>query len=113
MKSFKRMSKLRFLHLDRVNLTGSFEHTLENLRWLCWDWCPLKCLPSDFYPQKLVILELPHSKMRVMWEQSKVGTEYLFLLLIEYVVSYIYEHLCENSGLISPTCTHFTGFTGL
>ncbi|KAL1809929.1 hypothetical protein ACET3Z_026919 [Daucus carota] len=67
-ETFKRMSKLRFLQLGVVNLTGSFEQTLEDLRWFCWDRCPLKCLPSEFYPHKLVILEFPHSNMRTMWE---------------------------------------------
>ncbi|WOH10111.1 hypothetical protein DCAR_0729573 [Daucus carota subsp. sativus] len=66
------MSRLRFLYLEVVNLTGSFEQTLEDLRWFCWDRCPLKCLPSEFYPHKLVILELPHSSMRTMWEPINV-----------------------------------------
>ncbi|XP_063943078.1 disease resistance protein RUN1 isoform X2 [Daucus carota subsp. sativus] len=71
-KSFKRMSKLRFLYLNNVNLTGSFKQTFEDLRWLHWECCPLKCLPSDFYPGKLVILEMPRSNMRMMWELNMV-----------------------------------------
>ncbi|XP_017234964.2 disease resistance protein RPV1-like isoform X2 [Daucus carota subsp. sativus] len=73
METFRRMSKLRFLYLKGVNLTGSFKHTLEDLRWFCWDRCPLMCLPSDFDPQKLVILELTHSKIRTMWELNMVS----------------------------------------
>ena len=73
------MSKLRFLHLDCVELTGSFEEKFENLRWLCWKWCPLEYLPSTFYPQKLVILELPHSKLRTMWELDMVGIMTIFV----------------------------------
>ncbi|KAL8090391.1 hypothetical protein AgCh_039750 [Apium graveolens] len=72
-ETFRRMSKLRFLYLKGVNLTGSFKQTLEDLRWLCWDRCPLICLPSEFYPQKLVILELTHSKLRTMWELNIVS----------------------------------------
>lgn len=30
----------------------------------------MKCLPSTFHPQKLVILELPHSKMTTIWMQN-------------------------------------------
>ncbi|KAL8101932.1 hypothetical protein AgCh_033727 [Apium graveolens] len=67
-ESFKKMSKLRFLYLKGVNLTGSFEHAFEDLRLLSWEGCPLKCLPAEFYPEKIVILELPCSKMRTMWE---------------------------------------------
>ncbi|XP_074357550.1 disease resistance protein RPV1-like isoform X1 [Apium graveolens] len=71
-ESFKRMSKLRFLYLNNVNLTGSFEQTFEDLRWFHWVHCPLECLPSNFYPQKLVVLELPFSNMRTMGEQNMV-----------------------------------------
>ena len=71
-ETFKRMSKLRFLYLKNVDLTGSFEHTFIELRWLYWEHCPLKCLPFDFSPQKLVCLELPGSKMRSMWELNMV-----------------------------------------
>ncbi|WOH09196.1 hypothetical protein DCAR_0728651 [Daucus carota subsp. sativus] len=66
------MSKLRFLYLKNVNLRGSFEQTFENLRWLRWECCALKCLPSDFCPQKLVTLKLPHSEMRSLWELNMV-----------------------------------------
>lgn len=76
---FKRMSKLRFLYLKNVNLTGSFELTFEGLRWFCWDFCPLKCLPSDFCPEKLVILDLPNSSMRTLWELNMVGTVSMLL----------------------------------
>lgn len=79
-ETFKKMSKLRFLYLKDVSLTGSFEQTFKDLRLLCWNNCPLKCLPADFYPQKLVILELPWSKMRTMWELTMVGIVSMFLL---------------------------------
>ncbi|KAL1828159.1 hypothetical protein ACET3Z_006571 [Daucus carota] len=72
-EAFKNMCNLRFLYLKKVNLTGSFEQTFENLRWLYWEFCTLNCLPSDFDPQKLVILELPHSNMRSLWELNKVS----------------------------------------
>lgn len=78
-EAFKRMGKLRFLYLKNVTVTGSFEQRFEDLRWLCWEYCPLKCLPSEFYPQKLVTLLLPHSKMRTMWELNMVSTVSMFL----------------------------------
>ncbi|KAL1809090.1 hypothetical protein ACET3Z_026080 [Daucus carota] len=65
-EAFKRMSKLRFLHLSYLNITGSFEQKLEDLRWLQWYWCPLKYFPSEFHPQKLVVLELHGSTMTKM-----------------------------------------------
>ncbi|KAL8090840.1 TMV resistance protein N-like [Apium graveolens] len=71
-ESFKMMSKLKFLYLNNANLTGSFEQTFEDLRWLCWIYCPLECLPSKFCPQKLVELDLSYSKLRTMGEENMV-----------------------------------------
>lgn len=73
-EAFSGMSNLRFLRLKGINLTGNFDQKLENLRWFCWEMCPLTCLPSEFCPQKLIILELPRSKMRALWELNMVGT---------------------------------------
>ncbi|KAL8087615.1 hypothetical protein AgCh_037676 [Apium graveolens] len=70
--TFKRMRKLRFLKFEKVNLTGSLEQKFEDLRWLNWKHCPLECLPSEFYPQKLAILELTYSNIRTMWEVNMV-----------------------------------------
>lgn len=75
-ETFKEMSNLRFLHLDG-DLTGSFEQIFEDLRWLRWDWCPLTGLPSEFDPPNLVILELPNSKIRQMFELNMVCFEYV------------------------------------
>ncbi|XP_063946963.1 disease resistance protein RPV1-like isoform X2 [Daucus carota subsp. sativus] len=72
MDRLRRMTKLRFLYLDGIILTGKFKLTLQVLRWFCWNECPLKCLPFDFCPEKLVILELPKSKLTTMWEVSDV-----------------------------------------
>ncbi|KAL8089911.1 TMV resistance protein N-like [Apium graveolens] len=66
-ESFKRMSKLKFLCLNNVNLTGIFKQTFKDLRWLRLMFFPLECLPSQFYAEKLVILELPCSNLRT-WE---------------------------------------------
>ncbi|XP_074355613.1 TMV resistance protein N-like isoform X2 [Apium graveolens] len=72
-RTFITMHKLRFLYLGKVALTGSFKHTFEDLRLLFWECCPLHCLPSEFHPQKLVILSLPCSKMKTMWELHMVS----------------------------------------
>ncbi|XP_017221713.2 disease resistance protein RPV1 isoform X1 [Daucus carota subsp. sativus] len=72
-ETLRRMSKLRFLYLKNINLSGEFTGTLEDLRWFFWNHCPLKCLPSDFCLVKLVILELPKSKLTTMWEDTMVS----------------------------------------
>ncbi|KAL1834556.1 hypothetical protein ACET3Z_004207 [Daucus carota] len=70
-ETFKRMRKLRYLYLQKVNLTGSFEHKFKELRWLYWERCPLWYLPSDFCPQKLVFLALHGSKIKTMCAFSR------------------------------------------
>ncbi|KAL1804500.1 hypothetical protein ACET3Z_033147 [Daucus carota] len=72
-EAFKSMSKLRILYLNNVNISGSFEDTFEDLRWLFWRNCPLNFFPSGFYPINLVTLELPMSKMRTDWELNMVS----------------------------------------
>lgn len=80
METFKRMRNLRFLRLYCVHLTGSFEGAFEDLRWFCWDLCPLKHLPPGFHPEKLVILELTNSNIKNMKELNMVGTMCMFLV---------------------------------
>ncbi|XP_063946914.1 TMV resistance protein N-like isoform X4 [Daucus carota subsp. sativus] len=74
-ETLRRMTRLRFFYLDGISLTGKFKLTLEDLRWFCWNQCPLECLPFDFSPQKLVILELPASKLTTMWEVKIVSED--------------------------------------
>lgn len=72
---------------------------LEDLRWFCWDRCPLKCLPCEFYPRKVVILELPHSQMKTVWEKNKVST-------MDMLLAYMIIHI-TMSHVTSPNCTPF------
>ncbi|KAL1828015.1 hypothetical protein ACET3Z_006427 [Daucus carota] len=71
-ETFKRMGSLRFLLLRDVNISGSFEQTLEDLRWLTWNGCTLQNFPSEFFPWKLVFLALPCSKLRTMQGLNRV-----------------------------------------
>ncbi|XP_063943682.1 TMV resistance protein N-like isoform X2 [Daucus carota subsp. sativus] len=109
MEMFTRMSKLRFLYLSKVNLAGSFEQAFQELRWFCWVHCPLKCLPSEFYPQKLVILELLHSEMRTMWEPNMVSHvfEKLTTLNMDYSL-----HLTTSPNFTELPCLEVLSLTG-
>ncbi|WOG86613.1 hypothetical protein DCAR_0205830 [Daucus carota subsp. sativus] len=98
-QTFRRMSKLRFLFLNKVNLTGSFEHIFTDLRWFCWKYFPLKCLPAEFYAQKLVTLELPDSEMIAMWDLN--------------VVPQVFENLTTLNMSHSPNLTMTPDFTRL
>ncbi|TQE04831.1 hypothetical protein C1H46_009545 [Malus baccata] len=72
-KAFAKMKKLRLLKLNDVRLNGEYKHLPKELIWLCWEECPLKSIPDDFFdqPRALVILEITHSKLVQVWEGSK------------------------------------------
>lgn len=103
METFRRMSILRYLYLEGTNLTGKFKRTLADLRWFYWERCPLKCLPFDFCPKKLVILELPRSKMITMWDVNMVGTLIVFL-------TYMKSYNTKMLDMRPPNRTHFCRF---
>lgn len=71
-RTFEQMDILRLLQIDNVHLTGSFEKLFEELKWLHWHYCPLQCLSFDFHPEKLVILDMQHSKLNILWHNIKV-----------------------------------------
>lgn len=100
------MEKLRFLYLQNVILSGSFEEIFENLRWFGWEYCPLECLPSDFGPEKLVILALSGSKMKTMWKLNMVGDLNIFLHTV-----YGNMHF-KMFYLICLNCPHFNRYQG-
>ncbi|KAF5951975.1 hypothetical protein HYC85_009919 [Camellia sinensis] len=65
-KAFAGMHKLRLLQINHVHLSGNFEHLFEELRWLCWHNCPLEYLPSNFHPEKLVVLDMQFSRFKTL-----------------------------------------------
>ncbi|XP_068343913.1 disease resistance protein RPV1-like [Pyrus communis] len=71
-EAFGNMKKQRLLKLYNVQLNGEYKHFPKELVWLCWEGCPLKSIPDDFFDQpRLVILEITFSKLVQVWEGSK------------------------------------------
>ncbi|XP_028778378.1 disease resistance protein RML1A-like [Neltuma alba] len=74
--TFKKMSNLRFLKFyspaDRryckVDLSSGLQLLSERLRYLQWDGYPLESLPSSFCPEKLVVLRMPNSQVKKLWD---------------------------------------------
>ncbi|KAG5588605.1 hypothetical protein H5410_049039 [Solanum commersonii] len=62
-KAFQKMIKLRVLKIDDLHINGDFELLSKELRWLSWKGCPLKCIPSNFPAEKLVILNMKGSNI--------------------------------------------------
>ncbi|KAL2997674.1 hypothetical protein AAZX31_09G054100 [Glycine max] len=72
---FTNMSKLQFLKIsgkyndDLLNILAEGLQFLETeLRFLYWDYYPLKSLPENFIAKRLVILEFPFGRMKKLWD---------------------------------------------
>ncbi|KAG2261861.1 hypothetical protein Bca52824_068940 [Brassica carinata] len=76
--AFKKMGNLRFLTIftnkymldKKVHLPDSFDHLPPKLKLLCWEGYPMKSLPSNFCPERLVKLKMKNSKLEKLWEGS-------------------------------------------
>lgn len=79
------MPNLRFLNFYNLPCSLSL-HSLEwfpeDLRYLSWEYYPLKLFPSNFCPEFLVELRLPDSNVEQIWEGTKVYILQLILILI-------------------------------
>ncbi|XP_010263320.1 PREDICTED: TMV resistance protein N-like [Nelumbo nucifera] len=71
-EALRKMHKLRLLQLHFVDITGDFRHCSRELRWLCWHGFPLKFIPSKFYLENLVVLDMQRSKLEKVWKELKV-----------------------------------------
>ncbi|KAH9726116.1 Disease resistance-like protein DSC1 [Citrus sinensis] len=74
--TFTKMPKLRFLKFYRSSINGENKCKVSYLqgpgfaemRYLYWYGYPLKSLPSNIHPEKLVLLEMPHSNIQQIWD---------------------------------------------
>lgn len=74
-KAFARMKNLRILKLpmdDAVNFFGRLDFLSNKLRLLYWHGCPFKLLPSDFYPENIIVIDLSYSNVKQLWTTPKV-----------------------------------------
>ena len=63
-KAFKRMENLKFLMVNNVLISEELKYLPNGLKLLEWDQDPFS-LPSNFCPQELVVLNMPHSCIRL------------------------------------------------
>ncbi|XP_029130730.1 TMV resistance protein N isoform X3 [Cajanus cajan] len=71
--ALSKMNHLKLVILENINFSGSLDYLSNELRYVYWKKYPSRCLPSSFYPDKLVELFLPYSNIKQLWE----GTKYL------------------------------------
>ncbi|PWA41983.1 NB-ARC domains-containing protein [Artemisia annua] len=54
-----------------VKYSGSLYFLSNELSLLCWHGCPFKYLPSDFYPENIVVIDLSYSNIKQLWTTPK------------------------------------------
>nr|KYP67734.1 TMV resistance protein N [Cajanus cajan] len=65
--ALSKMNHLKLVILQNGNFSGSLDYLSNELRYLYWDEYPSRCLPSSFYPEKIVELLLPCSNIKQLW----------------------------------------------
>ncbi|GJU07245.1 NB-ARC domains-containing protein [Tanacetum coccineum] len=83
--SFAHLKKLRILKIYQIDefpqefelknynvkFSGSLYFLSNELRLFCWHGCPFKSLPSDFYPENIVVVDLSYSNIKQLWTIPK------------------------------------------
>ncbi|WCJ40476.1 Disease resistance protein (TIR-NBS-LRR class) family [Euphorbia peplus] len=77
-KAFEKMVRLKLLNLNYVELSDSYKKFPRSLVWLCWRGCSMNSVPTDLSLDKLVALDMRHSKLKYLWN----GTRFLVELRI-------------------------------
>ena len=81
---FKEMCNLWFLDIDPMDeskllFTEDLDILPATLRYIRWNYCPLKSLPQSFNPKKLRELTICGSKLQQIWDTKH---KVLFLSII-------------------------------
>ncbi|KAK9950450.1 hypothetical protein M0R45_005941 [Rubus argutus] len=78
-QAFKKMHNLRFIkfcnlsfEVCNVPLLHNLESLPNSLRYLYWLGYPFKSFPSKFYPDNLVEIHMPNSKLRTLWNEGQI-----------------------------------------
>ncbi|XP_039165408.1 disease resistance protein RUN1-like [Eucalyptus grandis] len=66
-EQFKNLTRLRFLHVNGAHFSGDFKNSIEELRWLQWQNCPLTFEAENINLKELVALDLSKSKISDKW----------------------------------------------
>ena len=62
----------RELKGHNVIFSGNLYHLSNELSLFYWHGCPFKYLPSDFYPENIVAIDLSYSNIKHIWTTPKV-----------------------------------------
>lgn len=67
-ESFKRLPKLKFLHIIAVDFAEHLEESLCELRWLKWESCPHSFNATSVHLKELLIFDLSCGNIHANWD---------------------------------------------
>jgi hypothetical protein len=92
MEAFCKMSKLRLLKINNVQLSEGPEDLSNKLRFLEWHSYPSKSLPAALQVDELVELHMANSMIKQLWYECKVRSPNLRTFVFLFIVFlYIYD----------------------
>ncbi|GKB35742.1 NB-ARC domains-containing protein [Tanacetum coccineum] len=71
---FAHMKKLRILKIyqqEKLIFSGNLYYLSNDLSMFHWHGCPFKYIPSDFYPENIVSIDLSYSNIKPFWTTPK------------------------------------------
>ena len=101
MKAFSKMSRLRLLKIDNVQLSEGPEDLSNELRFLEWHSYPSKSLPAGLQVDELVELHMANSNLDQLWYGYKVRTTNLKASVFLFIV---FLYMYDRSIHISSPC---------
>ncbi|KAH9319340.1 hypothetical protein KI387_021109, partial [Taxus chinensis] len=104
-RHLQRMCNLQLLWLDGAFIEGDFGEMPPNLKWLRWENCPLKCLPSEWIMKHLVVLDLSFGKdIEALWpELSNIEVAVLYRSTLESFHHWKFCTLSYKISCLPPT----------
>ncbi|XP_043687808.1 disease resistance protein RPV1-like [Telopea speciosissima] len=102
-EDFSKMPNLRFLQLAKRhnnNINGDFSRLPSQLRWFRWCFCPLKILPTNFFHEELVHLDLSRSGIKLAWNDVPQNKDKRFKKLKVLILETCYD-LSESPDFFS------------
>jgi len=104
MKAFSKMSRLRLLKIDNVQLSERPENLSNKLLFLEWHSYPSKSLPAGLQVDELVELHMANSNLDQLWYGCKVRSTNLKAFVFLFIVFlYMYDSSVQISSPL-PDC---------
>ncbi|XLT94444.1 hypothetical protein HN873_016106, partial [Arachis hypogaea] len=95
-QDFRKLKNLRMLIIRNAEFSGGHVHLPRNLRLLDWKEYPSPSLPSDFLPEKIVMLELRHSHLYTLEKSFK---KYAYLTSLNFSSCESLSKIPDVSGI--------------